>query len=292
MRHRPLISFLAVAAFVACSSDGFQRENEGRSERPRRYERARIVGRVRSPALTELSGIVAVTGRPDRFWVHNDSGGGPVVYCIERGGGSCGEVAVAGAEAVDWEDIASDRAGSLYIGDIGDNLRRRDHIVVYRLPEPRPPGKGEAAAEIAVRLVLRYPDGRGRDAEALLVHPTTRNLYVITKDPPGVVYRAGAQGGRMQRVGRVALPGFLSLVTAADIAPDGRHVLIGTYGPAFELSLGTAGPFDRIWRRPPVEISLPPAEQREAIAYNASGTALVTTSEGRRAPVVERRVAP
>ena len=281
-----------LAAFVACSSDGNPREEGRRSERTRRYAPARVVGEVRSPGLTELSGIVAATGRPNSFWVHNDSGGAPIVHCIRRDGRSCGDVAVAGAEAIDWEDIATDRAGSLYIGDIGDNLRRRDQVVVYRFAEPRPPGAGKASvSETATALVLSYPDGRARDAEALFVHPATREMYVITKDPPGRVYRAAAEGGRMQRVGRLALPGFLSLVTAADVTPDGRHVLVGTYGPAFELSLGTAGSFDRIWDRPPVEIALPPAEQREAIAYNATGTALISTSEGRRAPLVERRLA-
>ena len=51
------------------------------------------------------------------------------------------EVAVGGAEAVDWEDIAM-RGRTLYVGDIGDNLAQRPNVSVYRFAEP-PAGASE-----------------------------------------------------------------------------------------------------------------------------------------------------
>ena len=65
---------------------------------------------------------------------------------------------LAGADAVDWEDIAA-QDGVLYVGDIGDNAARRPEIVVYRLSEPGAAGDVEAE-----RLVLHYADGP-HDAE-------------------------------------------------------------------------------------------------------------------------------
>ena len=69
---------------------------------------------------------------------------------------------LAGAEAVDWEDIAI-RGRTLYVGDIGDNL-----AVAAGSPSTASPsaGRGDTRAPI----VLRYPDGP-HDAEALLVDP-------------------------------------------------------------------------------------------------------------------------
>ena len=57
------------------------------------------------------------------FWTHND-GGGPkkqVLYAIDREGNTRAAFPVIGATFHDWEDIAIDDAGHLYLGDIGNN---------------------------------------------------------------------------------------------------------------------------------------------------------------------------
>src|SRR5262249_26664738 len=58
------------------------------------------------PVLTEVSGVVASRAHPPVFWVHNDSGGEPTVYAISPTGASLGAYPIAGATAIDWEDIA------------------------------------------------------------------------------------------------------------------------------------------------------------------------------------------
>ena len=83
----------------------------------------------------------------------------------------------------------------LYIGDIGDNSEARSEIVVYRIPEPVVVPADATTTKAKPHLTdppevfrLRYPDGK-HDAEALLVHPQTGHLYVVTKvlfDNPGV----------------------------------------------------------------------------------------------------------
>src|SRR5207248_10241087 len=93
---------------------------------------------------------------------------------------------------VDWEDIAIgpgvDGKPALYVGDIGDNNRSRDDTAVYRLPEPAvDPGKTmrEATTAPAERFPYRYPDGH-HDAETLLVHPQTKEVFIIAKEGSGV----------------------------------------------------------------------------------------------------------
>jgi hypothetical protein len=227
---------------------------------------------------------------PSSYWVHNDSGGDPLLFCIRRSGASCGTLQISGAEVVDWEDIAAGPDGALYIGDIGDNRRERTAVVVYRVVEPSAPGSGRTETASADAIELRYPGDRSMDAEALMVHPRTGDLYVVTKDPGGIVFRAGANGGTLARAGRVHLPGLLSFPTGGDIAPDGHHVVIGTYGFAFELTLPNGARFDDIWRQGPVTVKLPFARQREAVAYRSDGRAIVTTSEGVHAPLVAREL--
>ena len=92
--------------------------------------------------LNEVSGVAASRLHPPLLWVHNDSGGEPAVYAIRPDGTLVSTVTIEGATNTDWEDIAvgpgpARGVSYLFLGDIGDNLSGRDHITVYRIPEPR-----------------------------------------------------------------------------------------------------------------------------------------------------------
>ena len=67
---------------------------------------ASTVGSLASNALTETSGIAASRRVSGVWWVHNDSGDRARVFAIGNDGRDLGEFDLAGAAAVDWEDIA------------------------------------------------------------------------------------------------------------------------------------------------------------------------------------------
>src|SRR5438045_5677919 len=56
-------------------------------------------------ALTELSGIAASRAQPGVYYVHNDSGDSPRIFALDRAGTELGQLCLAGATNVDWEDI-------------------------------------------------------------------------------------------------------------------------------------------------------------------------------------------
>jgi hypothetical protein len=264
------------------------------------YGPSTVLGRISDAGVDESSGLAASRRNPGLLWTHNDSGDEPLVYCLDAQARSCGAWRVTGAEAFDWEDMAAGpgpTAGEpyLYLGDIGDNIDQRSEIVVYRIPEPvaggggaAPTRRSPAATARAEALRLRYPDGT-RNAEALLVHPTSGDLYVVTKEASGAgVYKAAAplDPARVAPLTRVAeLPfgagGPFDQVTGGDISPDGRRVVFCTYAQGYELLLPEGAPsFDSVWAVPPVAVALGPRLQGEAIAYRLDGRALLTTSEG------------
>src|SRR3954454_20418778 len=81
---------------------------------------------VKDKSISESSGLAASRLTPGAYWTHNDSGDGPFIYAFDTRGDSLGIFRVVGAQARDWEDMASgpgsERGKSyLYIGDIGDN---------------------------------------------------------------------------------------------------------------------------------------------------------------------------
>ncbi|MGI8810397.1 MAG: hypothetical protein ACR2KK_21610 [Acidimicrobiales bacterium] len=277
---------------------------------PSGYQPSTVLGTVADPAIGESSGLVASRRNPGLVWTHNDSGDEPFVFCLDLQARSCGQWRVAGAEAFDWEDMAAGpgpRAGEpyLYLGDIGDNIDQRSELVVYRIPEPAatagqvPSGGSPATTAPAEALRLRYPDGP-HNSEALLVHPETGDLYVVSKDAQSAkVYKAKApldpaRPATMVEVGSIRLGAGsrgLEVVTGADISPDGRRVAVSTYSQGYELVLPGGGVFDDIWGERPVPVALGPRLQGESVAYRLDGRALLTTSEISPWPLqqVERR---
>jgi hypothetical protein len=265
------------------------------------------LGFLTNKEINESSGIVASRTTPGLYWTHNDSGDGPFLYTMDERGVHKGVWRVTGATARDWEDIAAgpgpERGTNyLYIGDIGDNRGTRAEIKIYRVREPLvTPADATSSktkpipTEDAETIRLRYPDG-DYDAEALLVHPVSGNVYIVTKIPlgnPGI-YEARAplrvgETTTIVRVAEISLPGFFGgLITGGDISPDGLRVALCDYEQGYELVLPDASAsFNQIWKQPLQAIALGERKQGEAIGYRLDGRALLATSEGKRAPLIQ-----
>lgn len=259
-----------------------------------------ILATIKDRSITESSGLVASRSMPGAYWTHNDSGDGPFIYAFDSRGDSLGVFRVTGAEARDWEDISIGPGPKrdksyLYIGDIGDNDEQRSEIVVYRVAEPvlnnpastrSRPGITEPAEAIR----LQYPDGK-HDAEALLVHPASGHLYIVTKVPIAnpVVYEAAAPltPGKlitMRRIGEIRVPSlFGGVITGGGISPDGRRVALCDYFQGYELVLpASSSNFNDIWKQRMTGFDLGKRKQGEAIAYRLDGKALLATDEGKK----------
>ncbi|HEV7903571.1 MAG TPA: hypothetical protein VGO96_07000 [Pyrinomonadaceae bacterium] len=257
--------------------------------------------------IDESSGIVASRANPGLYWTHNDSGDDALIYAFDRDGKSQGVWRVTGASALDWEDIAAGpgavRGTSyLYIGDTGDNKRDGKVVTVYRVAEPSiepvagsnsRAGSFQTAPAEAIR--LEFPDGK-HDAEALLIHPQTGDLYIITKTKRDAakVYKATAPFDAstiipLAFVSDLQLPGVVGgLVTGGDISPDGQRIVLCDYFGAYEIALprGVSN-FDSIWQQPPAPIDLGARQQGEAVCYRLDGKAILATSEETPTPLIE-----
>ena len=298
---------LRLCAFAGVCFSFWWTTSAGPSPAQSRYGPPLTLATIKNQSITESSGLVASRTNPGAYWTHNDSGDGPFIYALDTHGDSLGVVRVTGAQARDWEDIAigpgpQPNQSYLYIGDIGDNDELRSEIVVYRVLEPaltatdRKSNKtrpGTTAPAEAIR--LRYPDGK-HDAEALLVHPITGNIYIVTKvmiaNP--VVYEATAPfvAGKlitMRRLGEVRVPSlFGGMITGGSVSPDGHHVALCDYFQGYELVLPHgAKDFDEIWKVKMIGFDLGKREQGEAIAYRLDGKALLATSEGNQSPLIQ-----
>jgi hypothetical protein len=213
-----------------------------------------------------------------------------------------------GATAQDWEDIAVWKDGKsgtsyLYIGDIGNNSKKREFLTVYRIPEPviRPEQAATtkqhpAESQPAQAIRLKYPEGNF-DAETLMIHPQSGDLYLVTKvlGASAKVFKLKAPfmqqpEATLVYVADIQVPdatkGFF---TGGDISPDGKRLTLCDYPGAFEFILPDARgiAFDEIWRQPAQPVNLGKRKQGEAVCYSADGKALLATSEGVPCPLFE-----
>jgi hypothetical protein len=213
-------------------------------------------------------------------------------------------VNVQGASAVDWEDIArgpgANGKSAIFLGDIGDNNSTRSSVTVYEVPEP---SVNIATAAVvmtqpAIAHHLTYEDGP-HNAETLLVEPSTGRIIVVTKAVDGDSGVYVAQGGVLHKAGTIDFSRISTgvpltrspiavlggdLATGGDVAPDGSRVVVRTYAQAFEWAV-SGGDVVAALKGTPRVVDLPDEQQGEAIAYTRDGKDLVTTSEGKGAPL-------
>ncbi len=272
------------------------------------YESPKVIGKIKSPAIDESSGLAASRCQQNILWTHNDSGDDAYIYALDLEGTNKGTWRIANIENVDWEDIAAykDKTGKcfLYIGEIGDNkLKRREHFV-YRVAEPTisdttalATRKNSLAIEAVETVRFVYPDF-DQDAETLMVEPKSGDIYVVTKrvSGPAGVYRlkpdfGEAQIQRAEKMPEISVPSIPNgFVTGGDISPDGRRMVICDYSQAYEWSLPeTVSQFDEIWKQEPTRIDLGKRSGGESVCYSASGSSIFATSEGRNSPVIEAK---
>jgi hypothetical protein len=190
------------------------------------------IGRIGAEAIRENSGIVASRKHVGVFWTINDSGNPPALFAITRDGKLIREYPVA-AENTDWEDIATDDAGRLYIADTGNNRNDREEVRVFRIdePDPRAPLSGRPAPLRAGTFWrLTYPK-KPFDCESLFI--LDGKAYLFPKRMNGKaadLYTFDLKPSKRPVVLKhvAELSAVHGPVTAADVSSDGKRLAVLT----------------------------------------------------------------
>ncbi len=263
--------------------------------------------------VQESSGLVASRTSPDIYWTHNDSGGTPHVWALRLKATDIathlarkmGSVYLPSASNVDWEDIAAGPGPRIYVFDGGDNPPcERTNKRIHRFIEPviDPEGAPISVSPVFESIRFEYPDSANPslpadgdderfDCETLMVHPTTGDIYIVTKRTnanaaAARVYKlaAGSIAWNSPAVHVLQFVADLSgkvpgTTTGGDIDAFGLRLLVRNYSTAYEFTLSGGQPFDDIFAQTPRSISLSGEIQGEGICFSAGGGDIVCTSE-------------
>ncbi|WP_428938267.1 hypothetical protein [Fontivita pretiosa] len=187
-----------------------------------------LAGRIQAPAIRESSGVAASRRFAGVYWTHNDGGPLNSIYAITRQGRLLAEFPVR-ARNVDWEDIAIDDTGRLYLADIGNNSAQRRTALVHQLDEPDPAGP---VRPLRPRRTweLRYP-AEPFDAESLFI--IADHGYLLSKNrdfSPARLYRftLDPTTGDKQILQLLTTLPLRMPVIAADASADARLLAVMT----------------------------------------------------------------
>jgi hypothetical protein len=234
------------------------------------------LGMLQPPALRESSGIVVSHADPGVFWTHND-GKSRTLFAVNRAGALVGSTTVE-AQVTDWEDIASDHQGHLYLADTGNNTQSRNEIKVHEMIEPNPRAL-TPTLEVRRTWVLRFPR-EPFDSEGLFVW--NGYGYLISKvvnDAKASLYRfplrQTSEPVILERVTKLKID---SPVTGADISTDGTRVAFVSKSGAGVFKVATPGDFKALGEVKPFMTKFR-HEHVEACCFVTEG--LLATAESR-----------
>ena len=132
--------------------------------------------------LEEVSGTEIVP-KSEFIWMVNDGGNKPTLFGLNDKGKIIKEIYIK-AKNHDWEDLASDEKGNIYIGDFGNNLSKRKNLSIIIVEQNE---LDEKNAEVD-RIEFEYPNqykfppkkkDKYFDAESFFYF--NNSLYILTK---------------------------------------------------------------------------------------------------------------
>jgi hypothetical protein len=234
--------------------------------------------------IGESSGL-AVDNAAQVLWTHNDGGSAPDLFQVTREGKLLKSIRLKNVRNRDWEDLAHDTLGNIYIGDFGNNNNRRDNLTIYKVNPARPERIDSIRFSYADQTQFPPPpEERNFDCEAFFWHADS--LYLFSKNRGNrtvKMYVLPAAPGtyKAQIRGTVKLK---SMVTAADINPSGTQLALLTYGKVFVFQIKDSL---NLLKEPYQCIKLA-RSQAEALAYINDSDFMITNEQGKIYQVVHR----
>jgi hypothetical protein len=283
------LSIFILLLFTSASrckfSDNSSDKAEGMTEESLPYQKQMAMGKLQNKDLKEASGIVASYSFAGYFWSHNDSGGKAILYLIDSLGGGKLEFKIEDATNRDWEDIAifkdsSTQRSTIIIGDIGDNSANHKACSLLFIEEPNKFPNQDQTLTVYKKVVFEYPNG-SRDAEALMIDPITKDIFIVSKKEKKVsMYRIPYPHVTSSIViAEKVLTLPIRNITAGDIAPDGSAILLKNYDAIYYyVREGTESIMDAM-RKTPLKLDYTREPQGEAICFARDGKSFYTLSE-------------
>lgn len=246
------------------------------------------VARVQDSEISEGSALTASAFHPELYWVVNDSGHDPELFLISAKGETAGKVRIEGAVNRDWETLAADGEGRLWIGDTGNNGNERKDLTVFEIREPVRKDPLPDSLEVVRSFRIRFPDQetfppprQNFDCEAMFY--AEELLYFLTKhrsDRDTKLYKLDLkESGYERELTLIERRNEIGQVTGCDLHPDGKRLAVLTYSGIWIFTRSESN--DRFLSGEKQVVAFPnwALLQCEAIAWSDEDSLLITNEQ-------------
>lgn len=276
MLKAQLISFYVVLHTLLCGC-GQDKKRSHFELAENAYTIAKI-GKIEKEGVTESSGFAWTND--GNLWTHNDGGGSNNLYKVNLQGTLLQTQEIPNTANHDWEDLAKDKSGNIYIGDFGNNNNKRHDLRIFKVNE------NDFSKPDTIQ--FRYADqkefppakkDRNFDCEAFFWY--NQNLYLFSKDRGREdlvkVYKVSEKPGSYS-VKPIDSLQIGTMITAADVSPDGKHFALLGYGKVylFEMMNG-----DKIFEGKKYCIPLGKTGQAEALVFENNSDLILSNENGK-----------
>lgn len=260
--------------FCGCGSDvrrsGFERL---RSDYKVKVER---IGRL-DKEIKESSGLARASD--STFWTHPDGGPGNILHLMDLEGNLLQTIKLPMPNK-DWEDLAQDTIGNLFIGDFGNNANTRRDLAIYKLQL--------ATMQVTDTINFQYADQQEfpppyrqqhYDLEASFYRANSLYLFTKSRAYKGVtkLYSMPAYSGSYRLEPKEELL-VKSPITAAAIAPNQQEFALLGYGRIYMFQPKDSSVSLNVKR---YCLTVGRTGQAEAILYLSPTQLLITNEKGK-----------
>lgn len=250
--------------------------------------------KIQSRKIDEPSALVKSRTHTNTYWTHNDSGGKARIFAIDRNGATIPAhweneddykgLSIGDAVNIDWEELATDDNGNLYIGAFGNNANLRKDLAIYKVREPNP--REQNTTRTLQTIPFSYPDQksfppklRNFDCEAFFC--LNDKLYLLTKhrsDSNTKLYRLDStKSHEVNELTYIDTFEIGGMVTAADASPDGSKIAVLTYKSVWIFTMPADSDNFLLGSASRLKIK---AEHCESICWDDNETLILGNEEG------------
>ncbi len=175
-----------------------------------------------------------ITSKSGLIWMIEDAGNDNHLYGMDENGKLMKDLTVLNSENIDWEDLTSDADGSIYIGDFGNNSKKREKFTIYKVTNPER-SDDKIASE---RIDFSLPKGMdSEDFEGFFI--LKDHFYIFSKEKKEVQLlkvpnKIGSHTAEL--IEKFSLKGKDNRITSADISDDGKTVVLLNHDKVWKIT--------------------------------------------------------
>lgn len=233
--------------------------------------------------LKEVSGNEVIKDS-ELIWIQEDGGNQPKLYAVNHKGEIQKEIYVK-AKNHDWEDLASDKEGNIYIGDFGNNYSKRKHLKILKIDKKYLDKKNAEVEEIEFKYENQYkfpPKKKGLFFDSESFFYFKNYFYIFTKSRvkkeygKTSLYKIPAVKGKhtAKLIGEFDNGKKIdSWITSADISDDGKKVVLISQK---NILIFTEFKNDNFFSGKVKRIKLEHQSQKEGVCFKNNNTLIIT----------------